>query len=70
MARCLSGRMSYKEQHRGMLQLAVTFLEIKWMSQRQQEKGGKRWTHHKIVRMSVRWKGEKQGNGYGDCHPK
>lgn len=36
-----------------MLQPTVTFLEINWMFQRQREKVGKRWTHHKIVRMSV-----------------
>lgn len=34
---------SYKEHHRGGLQLAVTFLEMNWVLQRQQEKVGKRW---------------------------
>lgn len=70
-AKCVSGRMrSHKEQHKGMLHLAVTHLGVKWMSQIKQEKGGKRCTHHKMVRMSVRWKEQKQGNGYGGCHHK
>lgn len=50
---------SYKEHHRGVLQLTVTFLDMNWVLQRQQEKVGKRWTHHKIVRMSVRQKEQK-----------